>query len=189
MKQVRARKEGKGRKGEEEEEEIGNPAKAAKGSSCLCMWPRNAIPRHSLLHPMPPAALRLALLHNGGGERGATARCLLDATPVEEGLREMVRAGPAARALWPFFVVRHCPLSREQWAQLPTPCPGLGRALPRMFGHSAEQARLLVQHLPPSDAEQLRCAALCLARLQRVLDQPLPGPIVGRIVSLALALA
>lgn len=138
--------------------------------------------------PLPlTAALSLALLHNGGRERLATARCLLDATPLEAGLQEMVRAGPSARPLWPYFVVRHRPLTRQQWQQVPAPCPGLGWALPPLYWRSPEQAKLLVEHLPPEEKAALQTAALCLARLQRQLDIPLPGFIVGRIMSLCLA--
>ena len=126
-------------------------------------------------------------MHNGGRERLATARALLDATPLEEGLKAMVRAGPAARALYPYFAVWHRPLTPEQWQQVPTPCPGLGWALPPLYWHSPQQARLLVQHLPGEDRKVLHTAALCLARLQRQLGIPLPAFITGRIVSLCLA--
>jgi hypothetical protein len=43
---------------------------------------------------------------------------------------------------------------------VPIPCPGIGRALPAVLFHSAEQARQLVQHLLPADAQRLRTAAL-----------------------------
>lgn len=99
----------------------------------------------------------------------------------------MVRAGPAARGLWPYFAVRHRPLTAEQWQQVPAPCPGLGWVLPPLYWNSTEQARQLVQHLPPADTAVLQTAGLCLARLQRVVGVPLPGFLVGRIMSLCLA--
>lgn len=72
---------------------------------------------------------------------------------------------------------------------MPAPCPGLGRALAAVLSHSAEQARQLVQHLPPSDAQQLRTAALSLHRALKSMGiaPALPSPIVWHILALSFA--
>ena len=72
-------------------------------------------------------------------------------------------------------------------SRCPPPAPVWGWALPLLYWHSPQQARLLVQHLPGEDRRVLRTAALCLACLRRQLGIPLPAFIVGRIVSLCLA--
>jgi hypothetical protein len=59
----------------------------------------------------------------------------------------------------------------------------MGRALPAALAHSSVQASWLVQHLPPSDAERLRTAALCLARAQRRSLALLPTPLVRLLLS------
>jgi hypothetical protein len=62
--------------------------------------------------------------------------------------------------------------------------PRLLRALPAVLAHSAEQARCLVQHLPPADVQRLRTAALCLARAQKQSGVFLPNPVVWQILQL-----
>ena len=99
--------------------------------------------------------------------RIAAASALLAAGPAESVLADLCAAAPdIALRLFPDFVTSQAPLTDAQWALIPTPCPGLGRALPAALAHSTDQARQLVRHLPPEDAQRLRCAALCLSRPQ-----------------------
>jgi hypothetical protein len=100
-------------------------------------------------------------------------------------LAALLVAGSAALALISDFAAVRLPLTSEEWAALPIACPGLGRALPAAIGHSAEQAKQLVQHLPPADAQRLRTAALSLHRAQKELQRPLPVPVVSNILSLS----
>lgn len=83
----------------------------------------------------------------------------------------------------------HLPLTPQQWQRLPTPCPGLGRALPAVLARSEAEAAVLVAHLPPADAARLRTAALSLHRLQRGLQLELPAHLVGRMLALLLVIA
>jgi hypothetical protein len=59
---------------------------------------------------------------------------------------------PQALPLFADSVIARLPLAADEWALVPTPCPGLGRALPAALAHSAIQASTLVQHLPAADA-------------------------------------
>lgn len=95
---------------------------------------------------------------------------------------EVFSAKAWLRALCATFVSRQ-PLTSEEWGRLPTPCTGLGAALPAVLGRSAEEAGLLVRHLPPAEQQRLRTGALCLAHAQRLHDSLLPSPIVGRILA------
>eukprot|EP00887_Chlorella_sp_A99_P004700 scaffold4.g4700.t1 len=74
-------------------------------------------------------------------------------------------------------------LPAELWELVPTPCRGLGRALPAVLACSCAEARLLVQHLPKKEAARgrLRAAALCLRRL------PVPKELHSNILSRVLA--
>ena len=85
--------------------------------------------------------------------------------------------------LFPHIVACHA-LTQAEWQLLPSPCPGLADVLPAIYCRSAAEAALLVAHLPPTDQHRLRTAALCLARIQNQLHMHLPGPLVGRILSL-----
>lgn len=85
--------------------------------------------------------------------------------------------------LYPRIAARHA-LDASQWQLIPSPCPGLAAALPAVFDRSPAEAAQLVTRLPPSDRHRLRTFALCLARTQRLFDVHLPGPLVGRILSL-----
>jgi hypothetical protein len=112
---------------------------------------------------------------------GAT-RSLLSAGPAAMVLRVLSLpdfcGGEALHPLFTDFVMVRLPLSESDWALVPSPCRGLGRALPAALAHSSAQACSRVQHLPPADAERLRTAALCLARVQRCQKVQLPTPIV-----------
>lgn len=113
------------------------------------------------------------------------AFCIADCMPPAAALA--VASGyPHAHAclpLFPHIATRHA-LDASQWQLVPTPCPGLAAALPAVFNRSTVEAALLVAHLPPSERHRLRIFALCLARTQRQLRLHLPGPLVGRILSL-----
>eukprot|EP00887_Chlorella_sp_A99_P001698 scaffold8.g1698.t1 len=73
-------------------------------------------------------------------------------------------------------------LSPADWARLPTPCPGLARALPAVLARSPAEAAQLVARLP--DAARGRLRALGLS-LQRRLRLELPESIVQRILAAA----
>ena len=76
---------------------------------------------------------------------------------------------------------------------MPTPCAGIGAALPAVLGTSEwseAEAALLVRHLSPAERRRLRTFALCLARSHRQRRQrlpPLPAPIVSRLLALCVA--
>lgn len=112
------------------------------------------------------------------------ARVLIPAMPAGQALTSLMAAGQAGRSLLSDFVAMCIPLSDSLWAQLPWLCPGLGRALPTALAHSPEQARRLMQHLPPADAGRLRLFALCLARAQRRTRIHLPQELTGKILSM-----
>jgi ankyrin repeat protein len=95
---------------------------------------------------------------------------------------------PRMRHLLAYIVAARLPLDASEWALVPSPCPGLCRALPAALQHPPEQARQLVQHLPAADAERVQVAALALGRAQRRQRVHLPGTLIGRILSLALQL-
>eukprot|EP00887_Chlorella_sp_A99_P001704 scaffold8.g1704.t1 len=73
-------------------------------------------------------------------------------------------------------------LSPADWARLPTPCPGLARALPAVLERSPAEAAQLVAHLPAFARGRLRTLALSLARVQRRLGLELPESVVRRIL-------
>jgi hypothetical protein len=76
-------------------------------------------------------------------------------------------------------------MTSSEWAAVLTPCPAIGEALPSVLAHSAEQARQLVQRLPPADAERLQMAALSLHSVQKQLHAVLPTPVVWEILALS----
>lgn len=116
----------------------------------------------------------------------STARCFLSAGPKPAVLAALAAAGPPALPLFADFVIARCPLSEEEWAAVPTPCPNLGHALPVALDHSPAQAACLVARLPTADVQRLRTAALCLARMQRRLGFTLPTLSTQLVLSLSL---
>ena len=116
-----------------------------------------------------------------------TLGVLVAAAPSPATFAALVGSGGQAAPLFADFVAAAPPLTAEQWACVPAPCPRLGRALPAALSHSHEQARQLVRRLPPADASRLRTFALVLARLQRRLRVALPGEVTGKLLSLCLA--
>eukprot|EP00887_Chlorella_sp_A99_P001709 scaffold8.g1709.t1 len=89
-----------------------------------------------------------------------------------------------AYALLADLAVSHA-LSPPDWAALPTPCPGLARALPAALARSPAEAAQLVAHLPATARGRLRALVLGLARLQRQLGLELPVHIARRILAAA----
>ena len=134
-----------------------------------------------------------AALHYGHSQ----AEFLMAAMPADAVLADLCSESTTdvAHQLLPNFIVSHLPLTAAQWALVPViPLPGLGGALPAALASSVDQAHQLVRRLPPADAQCLRTAALCLARLQRRMPvsrrrrQPLwpeylPPAAVERILS------
>ncbi|KAI3426877.1 hypothetical protein D9Q98_006823 [Chlorella vulgaris] len=105
--------------------------------------------------------------------------------PARSALAALLAAGPAAQPLFADFVIARLPMTSKEWATVPAPCPGIGRALPAVLAHPAEQARWLVRHLPPADAQRLRTAAFSLHRAQQQLHVFLPSPVVWDILALS----
>ncbi|KAL4425227.1 hypothetical protein ABPG75_009243 [Micractinium tetrahymenae] len=104
-------------------------------------------------------------------------------------LLQHLEAAEHAR-LRPAVVAASGSMTDGQWALLPTPCPGLGMALPAVLERSTAEAALLVCHLPADDRERLHAFAMCLARLQRRWRRrmrPLPTPLIWRLLALAAA--
>lgn len=127
----------------------------------------------------------------------AAPLCLLAEAPLPPTrgvLEELNRAhmyAPDAtqRAVLPLYALlaARTPLAADEWALVPTPCPRLGGALPAVLGRFAEEASHLVRHLPAADRQRLRTAALCLARAERQLVQPLPPTIMESLLAAAAA--
>lgn len=99
----------------------------------------------------------------------------------------------AVQSLYAPLVARQ-PLTASQWAQVPSPCVGLGAALPAVLQRSEQEAALLVRHLCAAERARLRTAALCLAhvtvrRSTRKSPRlpPLPVPLRWHVLALALA--
>eukprot|EP00887_Chlorella_sp_A99_P004089 scaffold23.g4089.t1 len=76
-------------------------------------------------------------------------------------------------------------LSRAGWAALPTPLPGLARALPAVLARSPAEAAQLVAHLPAAARGHLRTLALSVVHVQRQLGLELPVHIVRGILAAA----
>ena len=120
---------------------------------------------------------------NGSSLRLEAARVMMAAVPPDASLPWLVLAGGLALPLYP-EVAAHWPLTAAQWAQVPSPCPGLGTALPAVLQRSEAEAALLVAHLPAADVARLRVFALALHRAQRRLHVSLPAELARHILSL-----
>lgn len=125
--------------------------------------------------------LRLALLCG----RTWAARMLMLEGPLQPAgqLLSLLSEYAADHSLYAALAARQ-PLTAAQWAALPCPCATLGDALPAVLGRSAEEARLLVQRLPPREQERLQAAALSLGRAQRRHGVHLPIPLQWRLLAL-----
>lgn len=153
------------------------------------------------------AAPQVALLGDAKGEiplaaalrshRFAVAQCLLErgALPAASTVLALLEAArqhcqqfnayPLPASLYIPLVARE-PLTPEQWAYVPAPCPGLEAALPAVLARSDAEAALLVARLPAAERERLRVAALCLRRTERVHGLPLPPAVVRPLLLAAL---
>jgi hypothetical protein len=102
-------------------------------------------------------------------EHHRTARKMLHASAGDRlnNLSALLTAGPRGLPLLADFVIGHAPLSALEWQHIPTPCPGLLRAVPSALSRSVDQAREVVQRLPRDEAAQLRTALLRLRRVQQ----------------------
>lgn len=126
------------------------------------------------------------------------ARLLLAAAPIDAPLVVLNLAPQNFRAtqgkweervaypLYPTLAANR-PLIPTQWERIPRPFPGLGAALPTVLARPSAEPALLVARLAEGERQRLRGAALCLARSQREAGVELPGPLLGRILALALA--
>ena len=120
----------------------------------------------------------------------AAALCLLGAGPADavlDAIKEADLSAAARQRYFAEFARLRIPLTGRQWSRFPSPCAGIGRALPPALEHSSVQASNVVWRLPPADVQRLRTAALALVREQKRLRIHLPAPPVGRILSLLFA--
>jgi cytohesin len=117
-------------------------------------------------------------------EHRQTARRLLHAAAGARlsDLSALLAAGPRGLPLLADFVIGHGPLSALEWQHIPTPCPGLLRAVPSALSRSADQARQAVQRLVPDEAAQLRTALLRLRRAKLSTGVSLPSEILPKIL-------
>ena len=154
---------------------------AAEPAAALCKDSRGCIP----------------LQHALRSGRVDAARCLLELTPTQPArvlladieyhrLHSRRARGRSRRDLYA-LVAAHQPLTPAQWARIPTPCPGLGAALPAVLQRSSDELRLLMRRLPRADRKRLRTFALCLGRVQQRLPEQLPAQIVWRLLALSVA--
>lgn len=151
----------------------------------LAAFPESAVWQASTGPTSKGSPLCFALIYCEDSHKLAdVARVLIPAMPAGQALTSLLAAGPAGRPLLPDFVAICVPLSNSLWERLPWLCPGLGCALPAALAHSPEQARRLMQHLPPADAGRLRLFALCLARAQRCTHIHLPQELTRTILSM-----
>lgn len=149
--------------------------------------------------PLTLALKAAAAILDGSGEAvnagerplehySACIQTLLPLTPPDMALPLLTSwpKTPSVRASQPFLTdyLALWPLSSAQWELVPTPCPGLGRALPAVLARSDAEAAQLVARLPDSDRSRLRTFALCLHCCQRCAGVQLPPVLVHRILSL-----
>ena len=109
----------------------------------------------------------------------STVRALLGAGPPTALLAALAAAGAAALPLFPDFLLApgRLPLAAADWALVPSPCPGIERALPAALACGPDQAAQVVRRLPPAEAARLRTTALCLGR------HGVPGFVVALILA------
>lgn len=128
----------------------------------------------------------MLLLRLLGCSTCAAAPCLRRSGAADAALAALSAANDNHQLdeLYADFVMARLPLSEAAWAIVPLRCPGLGRALPAALAHSPQQAQQLVRRLSLVHKQRLRTFALCLARMQRQLDVPLPPLVLGQILAL-----
>lgn len=118
------------------------------------------------------------------------ARCLLACgAPPQQASEMLLRlhtCGGWAQPLFAALAARQ-PLTPAEWARVPTPCAGIGAALPAVLERSEMEAALLVRHLSTAEQQRLRTFALCLERSHFQELPLLPAPIVSRLLALSVA--
>ena len=172
----------------------------------LALWLNDSAAVRLLLEAGPEAAhvqnnahrrpLQEALRSRWPGDRIRVdaARALLpvsglDASRLLDALAAVpAHAQPDTQPLYADLAA-HAPLTAAQWQRVPSPCVGLGRALPAVLARSEAEAAQLVARLPPADAARLRLAALSLHHQQRSLqlEAELTGTLVNRMLALSLS--
>ena len=124
-------------------------------------------------------------LHLGPAEkRMELARRLLPHGPARSALHSLRIHRPASLPLFADLVITRQGLESHEWALVPSPCAGQGRALPAALAASHEQAVQLLSRLPPADSARLRCFALALHRVQARCRVYLPQPLLEKILGL-----
>ena len=150
------------------------------------------------------AAPHTALRRNSRGrrpldlalERGhwGVARCLLERCPplpvgellaALEGGQQGWHRAEIPEDLYAPLVARQ-PLTPAEWLRVPSPCSGLGAALPAVLARGEAEAALLVAHLPAAARRRLRTAALCLRRAERVHGLELPAALLRPLLLAAV---
>ena len=108
----------------------------------------------------------------------STACALLGACPAAVVLA-CLAFDPSALPLFPDFLLApaRLPLAACLWVLVPTPCPGIERALSAALACDPAQAAQVVRRLQPAAAARLRTAAVCLRR------HGLPGAVAALIVA------
>lgn len=84
-------------------------------------------------------------------------------------------------------LVARLPLLPADLERLSVPCTGLGGTLLAVLERLAEEAGLLVIHLPTADSEHLLTAALSLLHAQRLAPVSLPADIIRSLLLAAMA--
>ena len=96
------------------------------------------------------------------------ARAMLGAGPAAAVLATLKAAGAAALAIPDFLLIPgRLPLDATAWAEVPSPCPGIERALPAALACSIGQAAQVVQRLQHWPGCAGGAAPAALARLRR----------------------
>ena len=134
-----------------------------------------------------PLQLALARRNNGTvgallgtGDASAVLRAVSSAVGGVQHGRDAGQAGPEAPTfLFADFLLApgRMPLAAADWALVPSPCPGIGRALPAALACSPAQAAQVVRRLRGAEKARLRTAALCLGRCI------LPGPVAALVLA------
>ena len=148
---------------------------AFNGHAAVVRLLLEAAPQAATATAMGRTPLQLALDEG----HTSTAFVLLGTGPAAAVLAALAAAGAPALALFPDFLLAlgRLPLPAADWVLVPSPCPGIERALPAALACSAHQAAQVVRRLQPAEAARLRLAALCLHHYG------LPGFVVALIVS------
>ncbi len=183
---------------------------AAGASPSAVAWDNDgAAPIHAAVALGRRAALRLMLAAQPQAALVADAR---GRTPLEMALQRghalcalaLLRSGALPSAgealsllcqhsawgpLYAALAARH-PLTAAEWALVPSPCHGLGSALPSVLQRCTWEAALLVRHLRRAARQRLRCFALCLSTEQRRRTIPtLPSSLAWRLLALSCGAA